>query len=659
MGAVLARLLQLEREQKRVLQVLVDALLILVSFGLAMVLRLESWAFVTDIQIWAAITAVVPVSLLVFVRLGLYHAVIRYISAKALQTTLVGIVFSASMLFAVDLAFALPVPQTVPVIYALVAFMSIGGVRLLMRMLFARESQRAKTPVVLYGAGSSGRQVLSALQQGKEYEPVAFVDDAAALQGSVINGFKVYPPAALGNLVARQKVGAVLLTLPSATQAERRAVLARLEPLPVRVQTVPGMADLVSGKARISEFRDVAVEDLLGRDPVPPRENLMGANLRGKVVLVSGAGGSIGSELCRQIIRQHPTTLVLYDMSEPSLYEIERELRALAMAHRLSVRIVPLLGSVQNASRVRAAIKRFGVQTVYHAAAYKHVPLVEENVVEGIRNNIFGTLTMANAAIDAGVDAFILISTDKAVRPTNVMGASKRMAELICQALAAHQSQTRISMVRFGNVLDSSGSVVPLFRAQIKAGGPVTVTHPEITRYFMTIPEAAQLVIQAGAMARGGDVFVLNMGQATRIVDLAARMVRLAGLRPYAAKAGTIAGLSEAEGDIAISISGLRPGEKLYEELLIGTNAVPTDHPRIMTANEQFMRWNALQPLLARLDAACSTKSVAEIRNLLREAPTGYQPTGEVVDLLWSAFGQIPFADQAFGNGVALRQLRT
>ena len=646
MNFLLARLLRLERKHKRAVQLCVDAGLIVFSFALAMALRLESFRFIFDVGSWAALGVVLPVTLIAFVKLGLYHAVIRYISVKAIQTTLIGIFFSAVVLLTVAQAFSLPVPRSVPAIYALLAFVMIGGVRFVMRQLFARQGQGGKGAVILYGAGASGLQVLSALQRGKEYAPVAFVDDDASLHGTYLNGLRVCAPSDLPDLVARFRVGAVLLTMPSATHAKRKAVLARLEPLPVRVQTIPGMADIVSGMARISEFRDITVEDLLGRDPVPPRDNLMSANIRGKVVMVSGAGGSIGSELCRQIIAQHPATLVLYEMSEPSLYEIERELRGMAQLRGIATRIVPLLGSVQNARRVLAALQRFSVQTVYHAAAYKHVPLVELNVAEGIRNNVFGTLTLANAAFEAGVEAFILISTDKAVRPTNVMGASKRMAELVCQAFAGRQSGTRFSMVRFGNVLDSSGSVVPLFRAQIAAGGPVTVTHPEITRYFMTIPEAAQLVIQAGAMAAGGDVFVLDMGQPIHIVDLAIRMVRLAGLRPFAATdTHAIAGLDAHEGDIEIAFNGLRPGEKLYEELLIGKDARPTEHPRIMTANEQFLHWDVLESLLAELDVACNEKDVAAIRAMFRKAPTGYQPSAGVVDLLWNALGPVPKGD--------------
>ena len=404
----------------------------------------------------------------------------------------------------------------------------------------------------------------------------------------------------------------------------------------MHVQTIPGMADLVSGMARISDFRDISIEDLLGRDPVPPRAELMCADIAGQVVMVTGAAGSIGSELCRQLVSLDPRALVLFEISEIGLYRIEAELCAMTQASSRRIEIVPILGSVQDPILVERVMRGFRVQTVYHAAAYKHVPIVEENIVEGLRNNVFGTEALVRAAIAAGVGLFVMISTDKAVRPTNVMGASKRIAELICQNAAAQDTATRFAMVRFGNVLGSSGSVVPRFRAQIEAGGPVTVTHPEVTRYFMTIPEAAQLVIQAGAMGRDGDVFLLDMGEPVRIVDLAVRMIRLAGFRPYQMDGDeVIADLPDEGGDIGITFSGLRSGEKLYEELLIGDNAQPTDHPRIMKANEVAMRDEALSELLALLRQACARHDVAWLRSLLEAAPIGYSPSHRIADLMW------------------------
>ena len=508
----ITRMLELNRAQKRVIQLLADSAIILFSFVMAMFLRLEGLNFLRDPDVWVAVGVLLPVSLVIFIRLGFYRAVIRYISLQALKAIVIGVLGSAAALFIASQLFVLPIPRSVPAIYALLALCLLGGLRMAMRGLFRRENNYRRVPVLIYGAGSSGRQLLSSLRAGPEYRAVGFVDDLPELHGTEIGGLRVHDPDNIQSLITLHGVELILLAVPSASRAERNAIVDRLEALSVRVQTIPGMADVVSGKARVNELQDVAIEDLLGRDPVPAREDLMAGNIRGKAVMVTGAGGSIGSELCRQIILQAPDVLVLWELSELALYNLDMELRETVEACGLKVRIVPLIGSVQNPGRIAAALNRFGVQTVYHAAAYKHVPLVEYNVVEGLRNNVFGTRIVVDAAIKAGVEAFILVSTDKAVRPTNIMGASKRLAELVCQAAAVRNTGTVFSMVRFGNVLGSSGSVIPRFRAQVEAGGPVTVTHPDITRYFMTIPEAAQLVIQAGGMASGGDVFVLDMG---------------------------------------------------------------------------------------------------------------------------------------------------
>lgn len=627
----LTRLFRLKRRYKLALQLLADSTLIIVSFAAAMALRLESFHFAANPRVWLAIAIALPVSLVVFLQLGLYRAVVRYITRKSLDAIVIGVLASSAVLFIEAQVHGLPVPRSVPAIYAVLAMGSIGGVRVFIQVLFFGHQAKKKTRVIIYGAGESGCQLVRALRHSPEYAPVAFVDDAEALHGAEIGGFRVYAPSKLDRLVENTGAGIVLLAVPSATRAARRAILERLEPLPVHVQTIPGMADIVSGKASINELREVSIEDLLGRDPVPPRPELMDANIRGKVVLVTGAGGSIGSELCRQIIRHRPDTLVLFELSELALYTIDDEMKAVAERERLDVKVVPTLGSIQDTNRIETVLASFGVQTIYHAAAYKHVPLVEENVIEGLRNNVFGTLTTARAATAAGVEDFILISTDKAVRPPNVMGASKRLAELICQALA-EEGPTRFSMVRFGNVLGSSGSVIPRFRAQIEAGGPVTVTHPHITRYFMTIQEAAQLVIQAGAMARGGDVFVLDMGEPVRIVDLARRMIKLSGLTPYLKDGG-----GEADGDIAIAFTGLRHGEKLYEELLIDADTTVTSHPLILTARERHIPWAELQDILDRLLVCCEAQDIESIRTLLKSAQTGYDPSAEIADLVWSA----------------------
>ncbi|MFN3938277.1 MAG: polysaccharide biosynthesis protein [Gemmobacter sp.] len=622
-------LFDLPRPVKRSLQVLTDAVLLAFSFAMAMLLRTESLDFASDLRVWAAVGAALPVSILLFVKLGFYRAVIRYMGARAIYTILTGLSASAAALAAMVAWFDLPVPGSVPVLYALLALCTVGGVRFALRALYNRSQQRLKTRVIIYGAGQSGRQLAHSLFQGQDHAPVAFVDDAKELHGSQIAGLAVFAPDQIERLIDEYNVKAILLAMPSASRAVRQAILARLETLPVRVQTIPGMADLVSGHAQISEVREVTVEDLLGRDPVPPSPALMSANVAGKSVMVTGAGGSIGSELCRQILRQDPRVLLLLELCEYALYEIERELSATIAAEGRATRLVPVLGSVRDGAACEAVMRRHAVQTIYHAAAYKHVPIVETNPIEGVRNNVFGTLAVARAAVAAGVESFILVSTDKAVRPTNVMGATKRLAEVICLALSQRPGRTRFSMVRFGNVLGSSGSVIPLFRRQIAEGGPVTVTHPDITRYFMTITEAAQLVIQAGAMGRGGDVFLLDMGRPVRIVDLAQRMIRLSGFNPVLIdEPGRPLRPQERGGDsIPVVFTRLRNGEKLHEELLIEEGARPTRHPRILTAQEQAADWSRLAPLLDNLREACDAGDALRVRGLLASGPIGFVPT--------------------------------
>lgn len=635
----LTQLLQLKRAHKRALQLLADAFLVILSYICATLLSGTDKGVLETADFWLAPLVFVPVSLLIFMRLGFYRAVVRYMSIQLLMTILAGVLASASVMFASVRLMQVPASWSVTVVYALIAMCVLGGLRMALRELLQRHASEGCTPVVIYGAGKSGRQLLSSLRESGEFLPVAFVDDAAELRDSEVGGIRIHDPARLAKLIQIHGVKVVLLAVPSASRAERRAIVERLETLPVRVQTIPGMSDIVAGKSRVNDLHDVAIEDLLGRDPIPGLETLMKGNIQGKVVMVTGAGGSIGGELCRQIIQQDPHTLILWELSELGLYTLNNELTEVIEAQGLNIRLVPLMGSVQNPGRILSALQRFAVQTIYHAAAYKHVPLVEQNVVEGLRNNVFGTKVVADAAMAAGVESVILVSSDKAVRPTNMMGASKRLAELVCQAAALRQSGTVFSMVRFGNVLGSSGSVIPRFREQVERGGPITVTHPRITRYFMTIPEAAQLVIQAGALATGGDVFLLDMGEPIKIVDLADRIARLSGLTPYRVPEGeewrdARSAQDKHRGDIAICFTGLRPGEKLFEELLIGEHATATLHPRIMTANEIHIAPDQLDRLLDQILSACQAQDITELRRIITAAPVGYRPSGPAADLL-------------------------
>lgn len=624
--APLHTLFDLPRTHKRLLQVATDTVLLAGSFAMAMVLRTESLAFLVDPSIWAALIAALPVTLILFVKLGFYRAVIRYMGLKALVTILNGVVASALVLSGMTIWLELPVPASVPALYAILALCTVGGVRFALRAVYQRTIRREKTRVIIYGAGQSGRQTAHSLWQGLEYAPVAFVDDNPELWGSQIAGLRVFPPSELGRLISDEGARVLLLAMPSLTRAVRAAILRRLEGLPVRVQTIPGMAELVTGKHQVSEISEVTVEDLLGRDPVPPDPDLMAATIRDKSVLVTGAGGSIGSELCRQILRQKPRVLVLSDQSEYALFEIAEELESLRKAAGLNVKLVRALGSVRDWTRMEKLMRAHGVQSIYHAAAYKHVPMVEDNPIEGLANNVFGTLACAQAAVAARVENFTLVSTDKAVRPTSVMGASKRLAELVCQAQPRGAGHTRFSMVRFGNVLGSSGSVIPVFRRQIAEGGPVTVTHRDISRYFMTITEAAQLVIQASALAQGGDVFLLDMGEPVRIVELAERMIRLSGGVPVIEGDAEDRKLASHPDAVPIVFTRPRRGEKLFEELFIGTVSEPTRHPRIMTATETALDWQRLSPLLESLRMACAADDEAALRRLLSEAPIGYAP---------------------------------
>nr|QFC18030.1 UDP-D-quinovosamine 4-dehydrogenase [Vibrio parahaemolyticus] len=607
-------------------------MLIFMAFHLAILVRSGETNYFTYPAVWGIQIAVTIVTIAVFARLGLYRAVLRYLTFQALFVVTAGAVISATLVAALSFYMSDPFPRTVPIIYGAFLALFCGGPRVIVRSLIAQSYSTQSKEVLIYGAGSGGRQLAMALRSSGDYRVRAFIDGDSTLCNTMILGLPVIAIEDAMSLINKYDVSQVLLAVPSAKRSRRKVILDELAKLPVEVLTVPDMTDIVSGKAKIDELKDVAIEDLLGRDPVAPQQVLLEANIKDKVVMVTGAGGSIGSELCRQIVEQSPKSIILFELSEFGLYQIDRELNQLKIEKGLTCDIIPLLGSVQRQHRLETTMSSFKVQTVYHAAAYKHVPLVEFNVIEGVRNNIYGTYYTACAAIKAGVESFVLISTDKAVRPTNVMGTTKRMAELGLQALAdqenAKPNGTRFCMVRFGNVLGSSGSVIPVFKKQIASGGPVTVTHPEITRFFMTIPEAAQLVIQAGAMGKGGDVFVLDMGESVKITDLACNLIQLSGLE--------VKSEANPHGDIEIQFSGLRPGEKLYEELLIGDNVKQTAHERIMTAHEVHLPLKEYELLLNDLDFACHSMDHENIRTLLLNAPTGFNPTDGIGDLVWS-----------------------
>lgn len=621
------KFLNLSRVHKRLVSVFADVVVLFFALWAAFSLRLEQQFWVPDQGQLIVSGLTVVFTIAVFIKLGLYRAVIRYLSDRAFITVITGVVISSITLILLGYWLEVQVPRSVPIIYGALAFIFVSGTRMTVRMLVNRPRHRNKQYVAIVGAGETGLQLANALDQGTEYHPAAFITLLKGNHRALINSIPVYDISHIERAVKEHRVKRLLLALDADSGIDRKRLLKKLEPLAIPVQTVPTMSELVAGQARINDIRDLEIEDLLGRDPVQPDNAQVATSLYKRVVMVTGAGGSIGSELCRQIIQHRPSKLVLFEQSEFSLYAIERELQAINQIEALGVDIHPLLGSVSHRRRCETAMRSFGIETVYHAAAYKHVPLVEHNVIEGVQNNVFGTFHVAEAAIAAGVKRFVLISTDKAVRPTNVMGASKRLAELVLQGLAQRQSDTIFSMVRFGNVLGSSGSVVPLFRDQIRDGGPVTVTHPDIIRYFMTIPEASQLVLQAGSMGQGGEVFVLDMGEPVKIADLARKMIHLMGLMEKTD--------DRPDGDVEIVFSGLRPGEKLYEELLIGDNPQGTAHPRIMMAREVSMPWDEVEQTLNRLMRASHDFNCEEIIQILKTAPTGFAHNGDVADLVW------------------------
>lgn len=638
MQALVAPLLAMPRAAKRALALLVDSSFCVLTIWLAYCFRLNEWTVLTGVQ-WLPVFVSLCMALPIFIVMGMYRAIFRYAGLAAFIAVLKAIAIYGVAFMTIFTALSVPgVPRTVGILQPFLLLIAIGLSRLSIRYWLGDTYQRilhqnTLAKVLIYGAGNAGRQLAGALTNSAELNVVGYLDDDPRLKGGIMGGLPIYDPSDLPVLAEALGVHNVLLALPSASRQRRNEILERIRKARVNVRTLPDLTALAQGRVAVSDIRELEIEDLLGREAVAPRQELLDKAMRNKVVMVTGAGGSIGGELCRQILRNAPSSLILIDQNEFALYNIHAELLKLAELYKHeSLQIVPILCSVRDQDRMEHIMQSWRPQTLYHAAAYKHVPLVEHNAVEGIKNNVMGTLATARAANKCGVLDFVLISTDKAVRPTNVMGASKRLAEMVLQALAAEPAvdrvRTNFSMVRFGNVLGSSGSVVPLFRQQIKEGGPVTLTHPKITRYFMTISEASQLVIQAGAMAEGGDVFLLDMGEPVRIADLARKMVELSGL--------TVRDEDNPEGDIELSVTGLRPGEKLYEELLIGDNPETTEHPRIMKAREDFLHWPELSKRLSSLNAALDRNDMVAARATLAELVSGYSSTGEVSDLAFT-----------------------
>lgn len=622
--------LALPRRFKQILVLAVDALSCLLTVWLALCLRLDGWV-VLELGHWQAIALSILLALPIFISKGLYRSIFRYSGWESMLTVVQAIVFYGVLYTTALLIVHFPnVPRTLGLLQLPLLLLSVSASRVAARYLFsgnhAKLHKRSTLPkVLIYGAGSAGRQLAAAIANSMEMSAVGFLDDDHRLHKQVLNGLPIFNPEQLPYWIEHLDVSLVLLAVPSASRQRRNEILEMTRKANVSVRTLPGLSDLFNGSVQVSDLHELDIEDLLGRDPVPPNAQLLSKNIRGKTVLVTGAGGSIGSELCRQIIKSSPDKLLLVELSEFALYSVYHDLKNLLSEQKSSqIELLPLLASVRDEVRLHEIMSAWQPHTVYHAAAYKHVPMVEHNPAEGIKNNVLGTWVAARVAAANGVSDFVLVSTDKAVRPTNIMGASKRLAEMVLQALAQTESATQFTMVRFGNVLGSSGSVVPLFRKQIKNGGPITLTHPDITRYFMTIPEAAQLVIQAGAMAHGGDVFVLDMGEPVRIIELARRMIELSGLEVFDE--------DTPDGDIAIKITGLRPGEKLYEELLIGDDPQPTIHPRIMKAHEDYLPWSELSVHLHELIAALAVNDVPLIINQLKSLVPGYQPADKMVD---------------------------
>ena len=612
MKDIIRSIASLPRRQKQIVLVLMDICVLPLMMWLAYAIRLArpNVQVMQGLDAWYIYVGICGIA--IFALLGIYRAIVRSFNEDYLLRILIGTFIQIVALYTIKKLNVAFIPMSIPLMYGFMLFSYMWWSRAVIRYAtlktFAKKQSRKR--VAIYGAGLAGQQIAAALNRSDDYLPVCFIDDKRSLQGQSLSGLKIYSPKKAQAKLGKFGIEEVLLAMPSVGRTRKKELIESFDTADVKIMELPGVTQLVDGKVKVSDIREVDIIDLLGRDPVPPKPELLEKNIKNKVVMVTGAGGSIGSELCRQIVKHQPKMLVLFEMSEFALYSIDRELQA------SDIQIIPVLGSVTNQQKLERIIQEYKVQTVYHAAAYKHVPLVEANPFEGIYNTSIGTQRSVDAAVNQNVETFVLISTDKAVRPTNVMGASKRMAELYCQGLASTNPKTQISIVRFGNVLGSSGSVVPLFKKQIAQGGPVTVTHPEVTRYFMTIPEAAQLVIQAGAMGTGGDVFLLDMGEPVKIVDLAKQMIRLSGFRAID---------ENGIGDIEIQFTGLRPGEKLYEELLIDAeNVEKTDHERILKSYEKYYGYLEVSEIFTQLKHYRHDDDLNELFTILKKYVDGY-----------------------------------
>jgi len=622
---LLIKLLSLSRAKKKLILIVFDSTILIAALFVSFSLRLGYW-YSPDYNVLLMIFCSPFIAIPIFIRFGLYKSIIRYIGFRSLWSVIKAVSLYALIWGILGFMVAIyEIPRSVILINWLVTLMSIGGFRLTSRWLLIDSKKIHASNVLIYGAGSAGRQLYIALKDSVEYKPIAFIDDSSELQGQSINGVSVISSVNCLEYITKHKVSEVLLAIPSATRKRRNEIINFLISSSVIVRALPSYSKLAQGKIQIEDLHKISIKDLLGRSSVIPDNELMEKNITNKVVFVSGAGGSIGSELCKQILHLQPKMLILYELNEFALYTIDSYLVGNILS---KVKIISILGSVNNTKRLDNIFRKFKVNTIYHAAAYKHVPMVEFNSSEGVLNNIFGTISCVEAAIAEKVETFVLISTDKAVRPTNTMGATKRFSEMVLQALSIYQNTTRFSIVRFGNVLDSSGSVIPLFKKQIKAGGPITVTDPKIIRYFMTIPESVQLVIQAGSLGIGGEIFLLDMGEPVLIVDLAKKMIALSGLQVKDKK--------NPNGDIEITFTGLRHGEKLYEELLIGDNATSTSHPKIMCAKEEFLNWKKLKLIINELEKAIDLNDQKKLRSLLMKAIPEFKPQSEIKDILYT-----------------------